>query len=129
MRNLHPLDPYRAVAWELNVYDQPGNSLFGCFFVPSPIDKQALRVMATCGLDWDHVSVSRASRCPNWPEMDHVKRLFFHADEVVMQLHVAEDQHISHHPYTLHLWRPHIAKIPLPPSWLVAPMPEQEAAG
>jgi len=66
-------------------------------------------------LGWDHVSVSRTSRCPNWPEMEFVKRKFFEDNETAMQLHVAIADHINMHPYTLHLWRPHNAEIPMPP--------------
>lgn len=74
-------------------------------------------VIASNGDGWDHVSVSTEGRCPTWEEMDRIKRLFFKHDEVAMQLHVAVSNHISCHPYTLHLWRPHGVKraIPLPP--------------
>jgi hypothetical protein len=51
--------------------------------------------------------------------MEYAKRTFFHPNEVAMQLHVAEDEHISIHPYVLHLWRPHDVKIPLPPRMMV----------
>jgi len=66
-----------------------------------------MRVMASAGMGWDHVSISRQNRCPNWPEMEHIKRLFFRDDETAMQLHVPPSDHISIHPYCLHLWRPH----------------------
>lgn len=106
-----------------------------------------LRVIASNGGGWDHVSVSASGRCPTWPEMDHVKDLFFYGDEVVMQLHVAKRDHINFHPYCLHLWRPQTAEeietirrdwvasgegwpfgdlepangIPMPPAWMVGP--------
>jgi hypothetical protein len=70
---------------------------------------------------WEHVSVSLPNRCPNWPEMDFVCRLFWREDEAVMQLHVPRAQHISYHPYTLHLWRPLRHAIPLPPTDTVGP--------
>jgi hypothetical protein len=87
--------------------------------VPSAIDRAELRVIATAGEGWDHVSVSRANRCPNWPEMEQIKRLFFATVETAMQLHVPPSDHISVHPYCLHLWRPHDVEIPRPPSWMV----------
>ena len=68
---------------------------------------------------WDHVSVSRKNRVPNWAEMSHVHRLFFRDDEVAMQLHVPISQHINCHPFVLHLWRPHEGAIPLPPAFMV----------
>lgn len=79
-----------------------------------------LAVIASWADGWDHVSVSLPDRCPTWSEMDAVKRRFFLPHEVVMQIHPAEVDHMSIHPYCLHLWRPHDAAIPLPPKWMVA---------
>ena len=77
----------------------------GAFVVRSP--KHAnLRVIASWSGGWDHVSVTLATRCPTWAEMCLVKAIFFKPDEVAMQLHVAEADHIDCHPYCLHLWRP-----------------------
>ena len=80
-----------------------------------------MRVLATVGDGWDHVSVSRKTRCPNWPEMESVKRLFFFDRETVMQLHVPVAEHISYHDFCLHLWRPLESEIPRPPGWMVGP--------
>ncbi|WP_428337469.1 DUF7694 domain-containing protein [Paenirhodobacter sp.] len=77
---------------------------------------------------WDHVSVSLPRRCPNWEEMSFVKGMFFQDDETAMQLHVPLSQHINHHPYCLHLWRPHQFEIPRPPFWMVGPMPGRSGA-
>jgi len=74
-----------------------------------------LRIIASFGEGWDHVSVSLEKRCPTWAEMEAVKRAFFYPNEVAMQLHVATADHINRHPYTLHMWRPHDQPIPLPP--------------
>lgn len=78
-----------------------------------------LGIIASCGADWDHVSVSLPNRCPNWPEMCAVKDAFFFPSETVMQLHVPPQDHINNHPYCLHLWRPQSAEIPRPPGFLV----------
>ncbi len=78
-----------------------------------------LNVIASNGLEWEHVSVSLNTRCPNWKEMSYIKDLFWDDDEVVMQLHVAKKDHINLHPYCLHLWKPIDAKIPLPPNFMV----------
>ncbi len=121
MRNLLLLNPFRDVSPEVQAYYGTfGDDKNGVFLVPSPVDRAPMRVIASVGDGWEHVSVSRANRCPNWPEMDHIKRLFFKDDEVVMQLHVAASDHISVHPYCLHLWRPLDAIIPLPPKDMVA---------
>lgn len=77
-------------------------------------------VVASFGMGWDHVSVSLNNRCPTWGEMDQIKRLFFHPWETAMQLHVPPSDHISVHPYCLHIWRPQSADIPMPPSFMVA---------
>lgn len=119
MRDLRELDRFRdragAIAWAGWI----GDETCGMFNVPSPTDGKPLKVIAASGEGWDHVSVSRPTRCPNWPEMEHVKRLFFRSDETAMQLHVPVSEHISIHPYCLHIWRPHDAEIPLPPSFMV----------
>lgn len=115
MRNLLDLSEFRRVDGKaIAHFSGVDPSIAGSFFVPSPIDRQHLHVVATSGDGWDHVSVSRTTRPPNWTEMDFVKRLFFRPDEVAMQLHVAERNHINVHPYCLHLWRPLIGSIPLP---------------
>lgn len=86
----------------------------GQFALKSPTDRRVLTVIASNGDGWDHVSVSRIDRIPNWEEMEFAKRLFFKDDEVAMQLHVGVEDHISIHPHCLHLWRPQNQRIPLP---------------
>lgn len=79
-----------------------------------------LRVICSSDNGWDHVSVSCETRCPSWNEMEFVKRSFFFPDEVAMQLHVNEKEHINHMPYCLHIWRPTNGMvIPRPPNRLV----------
>lgn len=96
-----------------------GDDFGGVFLVPSPTGSHELRVIASNGEGWDHVSVSLPNRCPNWPEMEHVKRLFFRDTETAMQLHVGTADHINIHPHCLHIWRPHKEAIPLPPKEFV----------
>ena len=121
MRNLFLLEVYRVRDRRaLDAYGWAGDDTCGMFEVPSPIDKRPIRIIASTGDGWDHVSVSRETRCPNWAEMEHVKRLFFRDDETAMQLHVPPQDHISAHPYCLHLWRPQNVEIPRPPSIMVA---------
>lgn len=121
MINLRTLDHCRVRTREvLDRYGSFGDEAGGVFVVWSPIDRAELRVVASAGGGWDHVSVSRRNRPPNWPEMEAVKRRFFAADETAMQLHVPPADHISHHPNCLHLWRPHGVEIPRPPAERVA---------
>lgn len=119
MRNLTLLEVHRRRAWERAHYGVEGDETCGMFNVPGPKER-ALRVIASSGKGWDHVSVSLPDRCPTWEEMDHVKRLFFKDEETAMQLHVPTSEHISHHPNCLHLWRPQEQPIPRPPSIMVA---------
>lgn len=86
-----------------------------------PLDGVTLNVIASTGGGWDHVSVSTVTRCPTWEEMEHIARLFFMPDEVAMQLHLPEKDHINTHPFTLHWWRSQrkLRRIPLPPKRFV----------
>ena len=127
MRRLRELNRYRAkqleqAARERMVGDYDDDQDFGgIFMVPSPIHKGVdLRCIAANDAGWDHVSISPSlPRTPTWSEMEYIKRLFFKPDETAMQLHVTPADHISIHPYVLHLWRPHDVLIPLPPALFV----------
>lgn len=78
-----------------------------------------LRCKISTGDGWDHISVSTPGRCPNWREMELVKRLFFEPHETAMQLHVPPADHINNHPHVLHIWRPQEQPIPRPPAIMV----------
>jgi hypothetical protein len=120
MKDLAALDQYRErsarVVWMFGSY---GDSTCGAFNVFVPRSNVTVLVMASCGLGWDHVSVSLPNRCPNWHEMEFIKRMFFRDDETVMQLHVPPTDHISFADNCLHLWRPQRVSIPRPPDELV----------
>lgn len=121
MKNLHTLDRYRRTdADVLHHYGNIGDETCGAFLVPSTIDGAALRIVASSDGGWDHVSMSRKNRCPNWIEMEQIKRLFFEDDETAVQFHVPPSDHISVHPNCLHLWRPQDEVLPRPPEWMVA---------
>lgn len=98
-----------------------GDDKSGAFQFDRPGLKFGTRMLVVAASDggWDHVSVSVFARTPTWEEMEWVKRLFFHDNEVVMQLHVATSDHINIHPHVLHLWRPTELTIPLPPKEFV----------
>jgi len=106
-----------------NDFFNPSNE--GCFAIPSPVDKRLMTTLVSSGYGWDHVSVSRGQRCPYWEEMEYVRRVFFHPDECVMQLHPPLDEYITgewpgrRSIFTLHLWRPQESVIPRPPGILV----------
>lgn len=121
MIDLTLLNKYRAWRTERATYGENGGPIAGLFQIPSCTDGRLLRVIASCDAGWDHVSVSREKRCPNWPEMEQIKRMFFAPDETAFQLHVPESEHINIHPFCLHIWRPHATPIPMPPAWMVGP--------
>jgi hypothetical protein len=119
MRNLNALNVHRLRGEDVKHYGWygwNGDETCGVFVLPSPTDGQPLSVVASSGMNWDHVSVSRISRCPNWPEMEFIKHKFFKDTETAMQLHVPPSDHINNHPYCLHLWRPQKQDIPRPPT-------------
>ena len=125
MRRLRELTQHRDPAWERRLtggYTAAAigkRDVYGCFRVVGPRGIE-LRCIAAADEGWDHVSVTTAlQRCPDWAEMEFVKRLFFRPDETAMQLHVPAANHISNHQHCLHLWRPHDAPIPLPPASFV----------
>jgi hypothetical protein len=123
MRDLRELDRFRVVNEYTARYFAGAKPAEVGFFELPLLDRPniSLQVLATAGLGWDHVSVSLPFRCPTWDEMERVKRLFFRDDETAMQLHVPPADHVNHHPYCLHLWRPLRGAIPRPPAALVGP--------
>lgn len=99
----------------VDYYGSVGDETCGVFVVRSPTDHAHLMIIASSDGGWDHVSISRKNRCPNWTEMEYVAKLFFEDDEIAVQYHLPPDKHINEHPYCLHWWRPQEAPIPLPP--------------
>lgn len=119
MKDLNALNAWRCHDKQIiEHYGNAGDETCGVFKIP--FGGRDLVCVASAGEGWDHVSVSLATRCPSWTEMQHVKRMFFNSDEIAMELHVADTDHISLHPFCLHLWRPQDREIPLPPSKFVA---------
>ena len=85
-------------------------------------------IIASWGGGWDHVSVSFRNRTPTWEEMAEVKRMFFRADETVVQFHPEEEEYINNHPYCLHLWKKQGHRHELPPWWMVGVKKGMKAA-
>lgn len=121
MRDLitEPVARYRDAAAGRRLYGSTGNRGNGIFRIPSPTDRVELLTLAADGAGWDHVSVSRRNRVPNWAEMEHIARLFFADAEAAMQLHLPAGEHVNMHPFTLHWWRPQGLAIPRPPAIMV----------
>jgi hypothetical protein len=118
MIDLHQLDHYRVTdpdALMPHAMGWSGDGEHGSFVIPSCVDRGRMVVIASNDEGWDHCSVSRRNRVPNWAEMSQIHRLFFKADEVCIQLHLPEDLHINVHPFVLHIWRSHEQTLLLPP--------------
>jgi hypothetical protein len=129
VRNLNELNRFRCTWPEIIAhYGNAGDDTCGVFQLKSGRGEE-IRVIASSGEGWDHVSVSLEKRCPTWEEMEQVKRMFFKDDETAMQLHVPPSAHISHHPYCLHIWRPSREEIPMPPDWMVGPKTQEPVHG
>lgn len=73
-----------------------------------------LRIIASFGNGWDHVSVSRVDRCPTWEEMEFVREKFFFPAEVAFQLGISGNRKKNFHSYCLHWWRNQNTDPPLP---------------
>lgn len=128
MRDLKELDRHRQPKLEIELYGGMGGSTEGLFAFRSPADGKVLRVIASVGDGWEHVSVSKVAKTPSWAEMEFVKRTFFRPDETAMQLHVPQADHISFHDHCLHIWRPIGQEIPRPPGWMVGLMKLEAAS-
>lgn len=128
------IEQYRVSTGPIASTKEDGRN--GAFLIWGPRGIQKLKVVASdgsnwkeCGLGgeaWEHVSVSSENRIPHWVEMDFVKRIFWHDDETVIQMHVPRSEHINHHSYCLHLWKPPY-ELPLPPSETVGPKGKEKA--
>lgn len=94
--------------------------------IPHPrIDGYHIVAIASCGMGWEHVSVTLGSkkrevdRCPTWEEMCFVKDFFWDKEDPVMQFHPPASEYVNQHKHCLHLWRPLEQKITLPSTLLV----------
>lgn len=118
----HAPEKYRVSGYHAmygNLDDMKGSN-FGVFRIPAALRRSyELRIIASEGEGWEHVSVSTAVRCPTWDEMCYVKNLFWDDEDCVVQYHPPKADYINNHPHCLHLWRPTEVEIPRPPSILV----------
>lgn len=109
-------EKYRLRRGQFGSDERFGNN--GAFFVPRR-DGAPLKVIASDGLGWEHVSVSLPSRCPTWEEMCKVRDLFWGPEDCVVQYHPPHSDYVNNHPFCLHLWRPVGQSFPMPPSLMV----------
>lgn len=109
----HVPEKYRVLGGDLASDESYGNN--GAFLVRLE-RSQICFVIASDGMNWEHVSVSRQDRSPTWDEMSQVKAMFWDDEDCVVQFHPPRSEYINNHPNCLHLWRPTGIDIPRPPS-------------
>ncbi len=97
----------------------PEFGMTGMFIVP--LHTEILRIVASDGEGWEHVSVSLKHRCPTWDEMCYIKNLFWNEDEAVVQFHPKKSDYVNHHPYCLHMWKQVGIDWATPPKIFVGP--------
>lgn len=115
--SFHVPEKYRVRSGAFGSDATFGNN--GAFFVPILRTPVPLKIIASDGEGWEHVSVSLPNRCPTWPEMAHVKALFWDSHDCVVQFHPPEYEYVNNHAFCLHMWRPVAHDIPTPPAWMV----------
>lgn len=93
---------------------------FGMFLLPPKIGNRLIVTVASCGMKWEHVSVSirqgRKPLTPTWEEMCWVKQHFWDEEDCVVEFHPPRSQYVNNHPNVLHMWRPTDQTFPTPPS-------------
>lgn len=97
-----------------------GEAHNGCFVLYTG-NKELLRIIASNGGGWEHVSVSLENRCPTWSEMCLVKGLFWDPEDCVVQFHPPAFQYVNCHPHCLHPWRKEGSEFETPPALFVGP--------
>ena len=126
--SFHVPDKFRVRKGAFASDARDGNN--GAFFVPNraatprglstrdaaPVP---LKIIASDGAGWEHVSVSLPTRCPTWTEMAYVKSVFWDDNDCVVQFHPPKSEYVNNHPFCLHLWRSSRYVFPLPDSLLV----------
>jgi hypothetical protein len=114
--SFHVPERYRVRIGKMASTEEFGNN--GAFTILLK-NRHAVFVIASDGLGWEHVSVSRKDRIPTWEEMCQVKALFWDDEDCVVQFHPPESEYVNNHVNCLHLWRPTEDVMPIPESILV----------
>lgn len=124
------LEEYRVTEGAMGTDESYG--MRGVFVFPGQKIRGAqrydrVRVIVDNGQEtgWEHVSVvvtqGSTTATPSWAIMSHIKDLFWHIDECVVQYHPPHSEYVDCHSNVLHLWKPTDQQIPTPPPSLVGP--------
>lgn len=111
-------EKYRVTTGIMKSDASYGNN--GFFIIP---ERGGLKVIASDGEGWDHVSVSRlyTTDLPEWDDMCFIKNLFWHPEETVVQFHPKQSEYRGI-AQVLHLWKKQGYEYELPPGIMVAPI-------
>ena len=114
-------EPHRVShAGNYCINSQMGNN--GLFkIVHYAVDGYYFWVIASDIGGWEHLSISvrnsrkRVDRCATQKEMCYIKNLFWGAGDIVVQYHALAQEYCSVKDFCLHLWRPVVLCLPVPP--------------
>lgn len=100
---------------------QPSDGFNGAFMFW--IDSNRVKVIASDGEGWQHVSVSlhdHPGTPPKWDLMCRIKDLFWEPEDVVVQFHPRQSEYVNNNQGCLHLWRCTDGReFPTPPTIMV----------
>lgn len=85
----------------------------------NPVTRKSWFVIFTNGFGWEHLSISSSSRTPDWDTMCLAKSVFWDDDEACVQYHPRKEDYVNMHEHCLHIWKPLLKELPLPPSIMV----------
>lgn len=117
--SFHVPEPLRLTRGTLRTDASYGNN--GVFLFR--VNGHDLRVIASDGAGWNHISVSLAHRCPTWGEMCLAKSLFWDGEDCAIQYHPPQSEYVDCHPHCLHVWQPQGIPFPRPDPALVGGLP------
>jgi hypothetical protein len=115
--SFHVPEQFRIRKGKMQSDESFGNN--GAFFVRAKNLGCDFVIIASDGEGWEHVSISLRRRAPYWHEMEFFKRMFWDAEDCVIQYHPPKSEYVNNHPFCLHLWRKIGQEFELPPSQLV----------
>lgn len=84
-----------------------------------PVTRKTWFVIFTNGFGWEHMSISSPSRTPDWDTMCLAKSVFWDDDECCVEYHPRKEDYVNMHEHCLHIWKPLLEKLPIPPSIMV----------
>ena len=116
--SFHVPNKYRVTKGDLASNASHGNN--GAFIIRRLDKNTVFKVIASDGLFWEHVSVSKPDGLlPTWSDMCFIKDLFWDGEDCVVQYHPPKSEYVNNVHNCLHLWRPINQEIPRPPAIMV----------